>query len=223
MVLEKAVALTEQIDDTKTVQSKSDNGPYRDADLVARAQKEDPWATEQLVRRYQKKAYSIAYRMCDGDNEAAQELTQEAFLNALRNIKKFKGKSSFYTWFYRIVVNTCLDARRRNRRRDKVFSLWRPKRKDGEEADFKLEDQPDLDKRSDPVDTVQEKELKQDVQKVLGKLPEKQRVAFQLKVFQEMRISEIAEIMGSAEGTVKSHLFRATHTIRKALKGWVEA
>ena len=77
------------------------SGPvYADAELVRRAQKEDPWAIEQLVLRYQKKVYAIAYQMLSGDAEEARDRTQDAFLQAFRKIKQFRGKSSFYTWGY---------------------------------------------------------------------------------------------------------------------------
>ena len=98
------------------------SGPvYADAELVRRAQKEDPWAIEQLVLRYQKKVYAIAYQMLSGDAEEARDRTQDAFLQAFRKIKQFRGKSSFYTWLYRIVINTCIDARRRRKRWKEIF------------------------------------------------------------------------------------------------------
>ena len=96
-----------------------------DEELVARAQAGDQRAIGELLDRYQQKAYAIAYNMCSGDSEEAQDLTQEAFLRAIRNIKKFRKNSSFYTWFYRIVVNTCLDGIRRRRKRERLFSFWR--------------------------------------------------------------------------------------------------
>ena len=73
-----------------------------------------------------------------------------------------------------------------------------------------------------PADLLRQKQLSRDVEKSLRSLPEKQRIAFQLKVFQGMSIREIAQVMGTAEGTVKSHLFRATHALRGALKEWAQ-
>ncbi len=70
----------------------------KDEELVRRAQNDDPWAIEQLVLRYQKKVYQIAYQMLAGDEQEAQDLTQDAFLKAFRKIKQFKGNASFYTW-----------------------------------------------------------------------------------------------------------------------------
>jgi RNA polymerase sigma-70 factor (ECF subfamily) len=189
-----------------------------DEELIARAQKDDRWATEEFVCRYHQKAYAIAYYMCSGDSEEAQDLTQEAFLRAFRNIKKFRGDSSFYTWFYRIVVNTCLDGRRRLRRWERIFSREGEREERTKEVP---EEQPDMGGASDPMNALSGKQLTLEVRKALMTLPERQRIAFQLKVFQGMSIREIAQVMGSAEGTVKSQLFRATHSLRTALKDWV--
>jgi len=193
----------------------------KDEELVARVRENDQRATEEFVNRYQQKAYSIAYHMCSGDREEAQDLTQEAFLRVFRNIKKFRGNSSFYTWFYRIVVNTCLDGRRRRRRWDRIFSLWRSGQREEEPSREVFDERPDMGEDNNPMTVLRGKQLTQEIRKALMSLPERQRVAFQLKVFQEMSIREISQVMGSAEGTVKSHLFRATHCLRNVLKDWV--
>ncbi len=192
-----------------------------DEELVRRAQQEDSWAIEQLILRYQKKVYAIACQMLSGDVEEAKDRTQDAFLQVFRNIKKFKGNASFYTWLYRIVVNTCIDAQRRRRRR-KIFFLQHSGKNRDEASSISLEELPDTDKQLDPLAMVRRHQFEIDVKRVLKILTERQRIIFQLKVFQEMRISEIANIMGLAQGTVKTHLFRATRIIRKQLKGWAE-
>jgi len=192
----------------------------KDEELVARAQDGDQAAFESLVRQYQGKAYAIAYNMCSGDSEEAKELTQEAFLRAFRSLKKFRGKSSFYTWFYRILINTCLDSRRRRSRWDGIFSFWRRDNRKKESADEISEKYPDTGEYSNPMAALNNKQLAQEIRRALSSLPEKQRVVFQLKVLHGMRIREIAKIMGSAEGTVKSHLFRATLFMREALQEW---
>ncbi len=194
----------------------------KDKALVARAQNGDREAFGDLVKMYQGKAYAIAYSMCSGDGEEARELTQEAFLRAFQNLKNFRGKSSFYTWYYRILVNICLDNRRRRGRWDKIFSFWRRDQKEKvtlNEANHRFAGPQGP---SDPMTELSNKQLAQDIRQALVSLPEKQRMVFQLKVLHGMQIREIAQIMGSAEGTIKSHLFRATHFMRKALQGWVQ-
>ncbi|MGB9437509.1 MAG: sigma-70 family RNA polymerase sigma factor [Desulfobacterales bacterium] len=206
--------------------SSSDSGVSnpvdKDEELVRRAQNDDPWAIEQLVLRYQKKVYQIAYQMLAGDEQEAQDLTQDTFLKAFRNIKRFKGNASFYTWLYRIVVNTCLDARRRRRRWKEIFFPWRLERPKEETCTSSLEDYPDPDKNANPLSMAGKRQLEQDLKKVMNTLSERQRDIFELKIFHEMSIPEIAQMMNLAEGTVKTHLFRATQVIQKKLKGWTD-
>jgi RNA polymerase sigma-70 factor (ECF subfamily) len=197
------------------------SGPVdTDAELVRRAKNDDSWAVEQLVLRYQQKIYAIAYQMLGGDAEEARDRTQDVFLQAFRSIKGFKGKSSFHTWLYRIVINTCIDARRRQNRWKKIFFPWRVDRDRDAPPENSLEEIADVNPNSDPLATASSRQLEDDVKSVLDKLPQRQRTIFQLKVFQEMSIAEIAEAMELAEGTVKTHLFRATRTVQKQLKGW---
>lgn len=194
----------------------------RDNELVARARDGDHWASEELVRLYQQKAYAVAYSMCAGDSEEARDLTQEAFLRAFRNLRRFRGDSSFYTWFYRIVANTCLDSRRRRSRWNRIFPFRRNVAVETKGSEDVSEEHPDTEEHSNPMTALSGKELSQEIETALAALPNKQRLAFQLKVLHGMNIREIAEIMQAAEGTVKSHLFRATQFLRQALKHWAE-
>jgi RNA polymerase sigma-70 factor (ECF subfamily) len=193
---------------------------YADEELVRRAKDDDSWAIEQLVLRYQQKVYAIAYQMLGGDAEEARDRTQDAFLQAFRSLKRFKGKSSFYTWLYRIVINTCIDARRRRSRWKEVFFPWRYDRDKEGAPGNSLEEFADVSPDSDPLAAASGRQLEDDVKIALNQLSQRQRTIFQLKVFQEMSIAEIAETMELAEGTVKSHLFRATKLVQKQLKGW---
>jgi len=195
---------------------------YEDKELVRLAQNDDPWAIEQLILRYQKKVYAIAYQMLGGDEQEAQDRTQDAFLKAFRKIKQFKGTASFYTWLYRIVINTCLDARRRRRRWKEVFLPWRLEKHKEECPSAVMQEYPDTDKHSSPLAAVRKRQLESDVIKAMNTLSERQRTIFQLKIFQEMSIPEIAQITNLAQGTVKTHLFRATQSIQKKLKGWTD-
>jgi RNA polymerase sigma-70 factor (ECF subfamily) len=191
-----------------------------DEELVVRAQKDDRWAAEELIHRYQQKAYAIAHHMCFGDREEAQDLTQEAFLKVFKNLKKFRGKSSFYTWFYRIVVNACKDGMRRRRRGEKIFSRRQLGENRGESSKEGMEGEPEIKEAFNPMQVLSGKQMTEKAHETLLSLSEKQRAVFQLKVFHEMSIAEIAQVMKMAEGTVKSHLFRATHVLRDALKDW---
>jgi RNA polymerase sigma-70 factor (ECF subfamily) len=206
----------------RSIDSESDESlsHSQDEDLVARARKNDQRAVEDLVHRYQQKAYAIAYHFTDGSVQDAEDLTQEAFLRAFQNLDKFRGESSFYTWFYRILVNVCVDGRRRRNRWHKVFLPWH--RESGHKG-LSPEERPDPEAHERSLKAISGKELSRDIQNSLRSLPEKQRLAFQLKALHGMSIQEIARVMGAAEGTVKSHLFRATHFLREKFKDWEEA
>ena len=193
-----------------------------DDELVRRARENDPGAVDQLIRRYQKKVYSIAYQMNGSDPEEARDCAQEALIQVFRNLARFEGRSRFSTWLYRVVVNTCLDARRRRRRWLQMIFTRRPGKQDAVDADPILDNIPAPEDGMDPVSNVSGEELKHDVTDAMRRLSDKQRTVFQLKVFQEMSIPEIAAATGMAEGTVKSHLFRATQSVRDQLSHWAE-
>jgi RNA polymerase sigma-70 factor (ECF subfamily) len=222
-VVNKATTAAQVLDsDTNNLleKHKAFLGALSDDKLVEQSCNEDTRAIEQLIRKYNKKAYFIAYQMCSGDQEEAMDLVQDAFLKAFENLNKFNGKSSFYTWFYRILINTCLDARRRKQQKRKLFSLWRSKKTDEHQEKHNIENHPATASHSNPMILLRGKEFNQDIQNALRFLTEKQRMVFELKTFHDMKIHEIAKIMNMAPGTVKSHLFRATRYMRNALKDW---
>lgn len=203
--------------DSETGSAAEPNAPSLDDDRLVRFARDGAhWAMEELVHRYRNKAFAIAYRLCSGQKQDAEDFTQEAFLRAFRNLQKFRGNATFYTWFYRILVNVCLDGKRRQNRWQKLISPWLPwKRGENREAE-------DVAGHSDTIKELSNRQLSRDIDGAMQALPEKQRVAFQLKALEGMSIAEIAQVMGTAEGTVKSHLFRATHSLRQALKDWEE-
>jgi RNA polymerase sigma-70 factor (ECF subfamily) len=176
--------------------------------LVALAQKGDRRAFEELVERHKQKAYHIAFGFAR-DREEAKDLSQEAFLKAFTYLKNFDGRSSFYTWFYRIVVNVCLDYKRR------------AKRISAGEFDENIENQ--MEPSHNPAQPLAPEQhvlagqLSRKVDAALQTLPAKQRTAFILKNHQGLSIREIAETMETAEGTVKVHLHRAVTSLRQSL------
>jgi len=194
-----------------------------DEELVTRAKADDQRAVTEIIHRYQPKAYAIAFHLCSEESDEVRDVTQEAFLKAIRSIKKFRGQASFSTWFYRIVVNTCRDFLRRQRKKERLFSLWQAKPHGNEVSQEKSKEQPDPKGHNNPMTVFTGKQLTHDVRNALRALPDKQRMVFQLKVLNEMTIREIAQVTGSSEGTIKSHLFRATHSLRNVLKDWAES
>jgi RNA polymerase sigma-70 factor, ECF subfamily len=179
-----------------------------DEELVARSQTGDRTAFEELVARHQQKAYRLAFDFAR-DREDAKDLSQEAFLKAYTNIRHFDGKSSFYTWFYRIVVNVCLDYKRRQQRRAaQEFS---------ETMEHEVEAGLQAAHSVTPDEQVIAGQIARKIGAALEALPPKQRTVFILRNNQGMSIREIAEIMQAAEGTVKVHLHRAVTALRQSL------
>ncbi len=206
----------------------SDNPPGNPSEaaeekaLVRRAQEGDRVAVEALVRRYQKMVFTTAYQFCGFQMDDAQDAAQEAFLKVFRRIGQFEGRSSFSTWLYRIVVNTCLYEGRKKKKWQKILMPWRFSDKGEGDDPSPLENHPDSSQEADPASVLSGRELGKDVARAMEALSDKQRMIFQMKAFQEMSIPEIAEVTDLAEGTVKSHLFRATQALRQRLGKWVE-
>jgi len=177
-----------------------------DGELVVLAQKGHGEAFGVLVERYKKKAYRIAFDFTR-DREEAKDLSQEAFLRAFSGLKGFDFRASFYTWFYRILVNICLDYRRRRGR-----VSWEPLDRKAE-----LASRQEVTGVSLPERELAAEEISRKVQRALEALPAKQRTAFLLRNHQGLSIREIAQVMKSAEGTVKVHLHRAVAALRQSL------
>ena len=188
-----------------------ENGPphdIKDEDLVALCQKGERQPFEVLVRRYMQKAFRIALDFTH-DSEEAKDLSQEAFLRAFLQIKKFQGRSSFYTWFYRIVVNLCLDH---NRRRGRIS-----KKSLDEESHNLLERGEMADLSSSPHEEVLAAETGRRMGVVLDGLPGNQRTAFLLRNHQGLSITDIAKVMQTTEGTVRVYLHHAVAALRQSL------
>jgi len=179
-----------------------------DEELVALAQAGDRGAFEELIERHKHKAYHIAFGFAR-NREEAKDLSQEAFLKAFAYLKKFDGRSSFYTWFYRIVVNVCLDHKRRSKRRaaDEF----------DETSESRIEPSHQMNNPLPLDQQVLAGQISLRVKTALQTLPAKQRTAFVLKNHQGLSIKEIAEMMDTAEGTVKVHLHRAVTALRRSL------
>ncbi len=195
---------------------------FSDLQLAARVQGGDGMAAEALVRRYQKKVFGMAYRMCDGDPDAVEDMVQEVFFRVFRSLYQYRGEAAFSTWLHRIAVNVCLDEKKRRRRWRRWFVPWPfgRRRADRSEPDPDP-DPPDVRPQADPLTVLRGRGFEKDVRKALETLSDRQRLIFSLKVFEDMPIAEIAQVMGMAEGTVKSHLFRAVRSLRERLKDWV--
>jgi RNA polymerase sigma-70 factor (ECF subfamily) len=189
-----------------------DQEELRDEELVALSQQGRRDCFEVLVRRYMEKAFHIAFNFTR-DTETAKDLSQDAFLRAYSNIKQFDGRSSFYTWFYRIVVNLCLDHARRHRR-VAWESLDQMAQEPGEQRQL-------ADNTFAPDEHAIAGEAKRRVDKALETMPKKQRTAFLLRNHQGLSISDVAKAMKTTEGTVRVYLHRAVAALRQSLLEFV--
>jgi RNA polymerase sigma-70 factor (ECF subfamily) len=183
-----------------------------DEQVVAFCQRGETKYFEILVRRYMEKAFHIALNFTR-NTEEAKDLSQDAFLRAFTRIKQFDGRSSFYTWFYRLVVNICLDF---TRRKNKI--KWESL----EAASDGAPERPELtDVSLLPEDVTMAREAKRRADRTLETMPNKQRTAFLLRNHQGLSIADIAKVMKTTEATVRVYLHRAVSALRQSLLEFV--
>lgn len=184
-----------------------------DAALIRAAQIGDHSAFETLVHRYDQAVLRLALNV-SGSEVEAQDIFQEAFLKAYRNLKNFRFECSFYTWMYRIVTNLCLDhlRNRRVRREDSSIALAAS----GEAYDL-FAYLPDSHPGSNPERALLNRELRLRIRRALQKLTPRERIVFELKHYQGLRLRAVGEILDTTEETIKSTLFRATQKMRAIL------
>lgn len=169
----------------------------------------------ELVDRYQQPSIRLAYSLL-GSAEDARDASQEAFISAFRSLRRFRGDAKFSTWLYRIVVNKCNDIARGRMRQAGTISLFAGTAKDTDEPLFI--DTPD-DSIS-PQGSLANKELAIVLTHAIASLSVQQRTAFSLHHLNGLSLEEVASIMGCRIGTVKSHVYRATETLRVVLAPW---
>jgi RNA polymerase sigma-70 factor, ECF subfamily len=187
-----------------------------DRALVERAQGGDRLAFEELVHRFDRDVLRLALNLTRRP-EDARDVYQEAFLKAYKNIHRFRFECSFYTWLYRIVTNVCLDhLRRRNSRPEDQA----PEMADADESprDF-FEQQRAPGAGSDPERSLMGKEIGTRISAAMGRLSPRERVIFEMKHHQGLKLRAIGELLGTTEETVKNSLFRATRKLRVQLEG----
>lgn len=173
----------------------------QDAILVKRAKEGDKDAFCELVQRYKRQVYFVAYRMTNNHSDA-NDLSQEAFIRAYKSIGNFKGKSSFSTWLYRIITNMTIDYLR----------------KTGTKQVFELDENMSIKNSYYINNPIEGCELHREIKKAIGSLPIKQRVVVELSILDDLSHKEIAKILGCREKTVSWHLFQARNKLQKKLE-----
>lgn len=175
--------------------------------LIRRASDGDAASFNALMSLHERRMYAVALRMC-GNREDAQDCLQEAMLRVYRAISGFKAQSSFSTWLYRITMNTCLDElrKRKNRPNTSLDGLldagWSP-----------------VDSGESPERHTLRREVRQSLEEFIQELPEDMRAAVVLRDIQGYAYDEIAEMLDTNVGTIKSRISRGRERLREKISG----
>lgn len=170
-----------------------------DLRLIERYLAGDEYSIEELVMKYQRKIYALAYRMT-GDVENSKDITQKTFLQAFKNITGFRRKSAFYTWLYQIALNTCLNYL--NKKDRETVELNESLSGSGKGA----------------LSAIINSEKRSHLKNSLEQLPERQKTAVIFRAYEELSVKETAEVMKCSEGAVKAHYHNGIKKLREILR-----
>jgi RNA polymerase sigma-70 factor, ECF subfamily len=181
--------------------------------LIRQAQQGDKSAFEELVRHYDGPVLRLALHLTRS-SEDAQDIYQEAFLRAYRNLDRFRFQCSFYTWIYRIVTNLCLDHLRKNQIRNRRAFVDQHVSDDERSV---LDAVPDDRPMASPERALINNELRSRIGEALSRLSPRERMIFELRHYHGVRLQTVAAILDTTENTVKNTLFRAKHKLQADL------
>ena len=187
-----------------------------EAALIRAAQQGDQGAFEQLVRAYDQSVLRLAMNLLRSP-EDARDVYQEAFMRVYRNLNNFRFDCSFHTWLYRIVTNLCLDQMRRRKVRREEQTVMTTD--DGTRDRMEAVSEPRAD--GDPQRHLFSGELRRRIKEILEGLTPRERMVFELRHYEGLRLRRIGEILGTSEEAAKNCLFRATQKMRAALGDFV--
>ena len=189
-----------------------------DGMLVEKCRGGDSDAMARLIVKYQQRIYNVILKICANTDDAA-ELTQETFVKVLENIGRFQGRSSFYTWAFRIAVNLTLNYRKRNMKLA-LRSLEAQSTETSEHKKQLLRDFLRDDSSPDPAGIAQKKELYEIAVKALMRLDDAQRTVVVLRDIEGMNYAQIARVLNIQLGTVRSRLSRARSNLRDIMEAF---
>jgi len=185
-----------------------------DTRLIEEAQAGDRRAFDELVRRYDRSVLRLALRLVRREDEA-RDIYQETFLRLYRTLGRFRHDCSFETYLFRIVTNVCLDHLRRRASRPEESV---PAHGDGDVRVDLLEARRDDSPDRDPALALERREIRRRIEEALAGLAPRERLVFELRHYEGLRLREIGERIGTTEKTVKNCLFRAHHHLRSKLR-----
>lgn len=183
--------------------------------LVEQAQTGSRAAFEELVRRYDRDVLRLALNLMKR-TEDARDVYQEAFLKVFRNLHRFRFECSFYTWLYRIVTNVCLDHLRRRQARPEDQAPETASQFEDGNVDF-FERQREHRATLDPERNLLGQEIRTRLAAAMERLSPRERIVFEMKHYQGLKLRAIGDVLGTSEETVKNSLFRATRKLRTEL------
>ncbi len=187
-----------------------------EAALIRAAQEGDEDAFERLVHAYDQSVLRLALNLLRS-TEDANDVYQEAFLRVYRSLHTFRFDCSFHTWLYRIVTNLCLDHLRKRKVRREEATVVETAEGPRDRMDSMKDDRVD----GDPQRHLFSRQLQAKIQDVLGDLTPRERMVFEMRHYQGMRLRAIGEVLGTSEEAAKNCLFRATQKMRAALGDFV--
>ena len=183
-----------------------------DEELIARTLGGDGAAFGILVERFQRKIYRVAYAITRDETEA-DTITQDTFIQAYTHLGNFQGRSELETWLTRITINRSRDWLRRR----KFVSLF----SHDEDSDDRIYAIEPVDEQPDAERQFMSHQLRAAILRAERTLSSQQKIIFRLRHYENRSLEEIAELLGLRSGTVRAHLFRAIHKVRKELGEWV--
>ncbi len=183
-----------------------------DHELVTRFHKGDTEAFNTLVLKYQNRIAKLIYSKIH-DAESTKDLCQEVFLKVYKSLSRFKGDSAFYSWLYRIAMNSCIDYIRQQSRRKTVGI---------DDLEAGVEEFLLISKLPSPSHMIEMQELGDIIDKAVNHLPPKQQQVFRLRYEKKLQIKEVAVLINRSEGTVKTHLHHAHRRLRELLRPYLE-
>jgi RNA polymerase sigma-70 factor (ECF subfamily) len=184
--------------------------------LIRAAQRGDQEAFEHLVRAYDQSVLRLAMNLLRSP-EDARDVYQEAFLRVYRNLHTFRFDCSFHTWLYRIVTNICLDQLRKRKVRKEESSVVET----SEGAVDRMDSFEEEAAEADPERSLWNRQLKRKIEDALQDLTPRERMVFELRHYQGLRLRNIGEMLGTTEEAAKNCLFRATQKMRSVLGDFV--
>jgi len=184
--------------------------------LIRAAQKGDQDAFETLVRTYDQSVLRLAMNLLRSPEEA-RDVYQEAFLRVYRNLENFRFDCSFHTWLYRIVTNICLDHLRKR----KVRKEESPTVETGEGPLDRMDGFEEESAHANPERTMWNQQLRERIEGALSRLTPRERMVFEMRHYEGLRLRNIGEILGTTEEAAKNCLFRATQKMRAELGDFV--